>query len=97
MHAAYETGPVLKNKETFEFLHQVVPQNNNYARGWIVSKTGWSKGAAIAHDGTNTMNYCSIWVAPERKAAVAAVTNCGDRGGDACGKVIQLVVDKYLK
>jgi CubicO group peptidase (beta-lactamase class C family) len=97
MHAARETGPVLKKRETFEFLHTAVPDNKDYARGWIVTKTGWSQGPAIAHDGSNTMNYCSIWIAPERNAAVAAFTNCGAKGAESCGNAIQLVADTYLK
>ena len=97
MHAAREIGPVLKKKETYEYLHTALPQNEGYARGWIVTRTGWSQGPAISHDGSNTMNYCSIWIAPERKAAVAAFTNCEERGSETCRAAIQLVVDKYLK
>jgi len=97
MHANREIGPVLKKKETFEFLHSAVPENESYARGWIVTKTGWSQGPAISHDGSNTMNYCSIWIAPERKAAVAAFTNCAENGSESCRDAIQAVVDKYLK
>ena len=97
MHAARETGPVLKKKETFEFLHTAVPDNNDYARGWLVGATGWSEGPAISHDGSNTMNHCSFWIAPERKTAVAAFTNCAEKGSENCRTAIQVVVDKYLK
>ena len=97
MHAARETGPVLKKKETFAFLHKALPQNENYARGWIGTRTAWSQGAAISHDGSNTMNHCSIWVAPERKAAVAAFTNCGENGRESCMSAIESVVAKYLE
>lgn len=97
MHAAREVGPVLKKKESFEFLHTAVPDNGDYARGWIVTRTGWSQGPAISHDGSNTMNHCSLWIAPERNAAVAAFTNCGDKGSEGCRAAIQWVVEKYLK
>lgn len=97
MHAAREIGPVLKKSETYKFLHTAVPDNNDYARGWIVAATGWSNGPAISHDGSNTMNYCSFWIAPERGAAVAAFTNCGEAGSETCRAAIQLVVDMYLK
>ncbi|MDF1861869.1 MAG: serine hydrolase [Verrucomicrobiales bacterium] len=97
MHAAREIGPVLKKPETYEFLHTAVPDNNDYARGWIVTRTGWSGGAAISHDGSNTMNHCSVWVAPEKKSAVAAFVNTGAKGSDACRSAIQLVVEKYMK
>lgn len=97
MHAKRETGPVLKKAESFEFLHTALTDNGNYARGWIVAETAWSRGPAISHDGSNTMNYCSFWIAPERKAAVAAFSNCGEKGDDSCRTAIQLVVEKYLK
>lgn len=96
MHANREVGPVLKKKESYLFLHTAVPQNGDYARGWIVTNTAWSQGPAISHDGSNTMNHCSIWIAPERKAAVAAFTNSGEKGGEICRAAIQTVVDKYL-
>ncbi len=97
MHANRETGPVLQHKDSFAFLHQAVPQNQDYARGWIVARTGWSQGPALTHDGSNTMNYCSIWIAPERQAAVAAFTNCGDKGRESCMEAIRLVASKYLE
>lgn len=97
MHATREVGPVLKKKETFEFLHTALPDNNDYARGWIVASAPWSQGAAISHDGSNTMNHCSFWIAPERRAAVAAFTNCDEKGSETCRAAIQAVVEKYLK
>jgi CubicO group peptidase (beta-lactamase class C family) len=97
MQATREIGPVLKKKETFEFLHTAVPDNNDYARGWIVARAPWSQGPAISHDGANTMNHCSFWIAPERKAAVAAFTNCDEKGSESCRAAIQAVVEKYLK
>lgn len=97
MHANRETGPVLQKKDSFAFLHQAVPRNQDYARGWIVARTGWSQGPALTHDGSNTMNYCSIWIAPERQAAVAAFTNCGDKGRETCMEAIRLVASAYLR
>ncbi|MEM7144932.1 MAG: serine hydrolase domain-containing protein [Verrucomicrobiota bacterium] len=97
MHAARETGPVLKEEATFEYLHEEVPDNDRYARGWIATGTGWSEGPAVAHDGSNTMNHCSIWVAPERGAAVAAFTNSAEKGSESCKEAIGRVVGEYLE
>ena len=76
-----------------------MPQNQDYARGWIVAESGWSQGPAISHNGSNTMNYCNIWVAPGKKAAVAVFTNRGgiEKGREICNSAIQAVVEKYLK
>ncbi|MEM7012512.1 MAG: serine hydrolase domain-containing protein [Verrucomicrobiota bacterium] len=97
MHASHQLGPVLKKKETFEYLQTELPNNQNYARGWIVANVGWANGKAVSHDGSNTMNYCSIWIAPNRNAAVAAFSNSGESGQAACQNAIQLVVGKYLE
>lgn len=97
MHATLETGPVLKKKETFAYLHTALPDNGTYARGWLVTATAWSQGPALAHDGSNTLNYCSLWVAPGRKAAIAAFSNCGEKGDESCRAAIELVVDRFLK
>lgn len=97
MHATRETGPVIEKTEIFEFLHTAVPDNNNYARGWIVARAGWTGGPAVSHNGSNTMNHCSFWVAPDRKAAVAAFTNSDEKGSEVCRMAIRLVVEKYLE
>lgn len=97
MHASREIGPVIKKPETYAFLHTAVAENNDYARGWIVTATAWSGGPAISHDGSNNMNHCSFWIAPERGAAVAAFINSGENGSEACRAAIELVVAKYLK
>ncbi|MGY8639732.1 MAG: serine hydrolase domain-containing protein [Verrucomicrobiales bacterium] len=97
MQATREVGPVLKQKETYEFLHTAVPQNNNYARGWIVTSTAWAGGPALTHDGSNTMNHCSFWVAPETGNAVAAFTDCAEKGRETCMAAVDAVVRKYLK
>ena len=44
MHADREIGRVLKDAVSFNYLHTAVPENEGYARGWIVGKTGWSEG-----------------------------------------------------
>jgi hypothetical protein len=54
-------------------------------------------GVLLVMDGNNTMNHCSFWIAPERKAAVAAFTNCDDKGQPTCSAAIQAVVKNYLE
>lgn len=97
MHSTLEAGPVLKKRATFDFLHTAVPGNNDYARGWIVATTPWSQGPAISHDGSNTMNHCSVWIAPKRRAAVAAFTNSGRNGNETCRAAIQIVTEAFFQ
>ena len=98
MHATREIGPVIKKADTYEILHTKVADNKNYACGWIAADRGWAKGTALTHNGSNTMNFCVIWIAPERKFAGIAVSNVGiDSGAGPCDRVVSKLVDSYLK
>src|SRR5262249_51759528 len=48
-----------------------------YAFGWLVTKRPWAGpgGRALTHAGSNTMNFCVAWLAPEANFAVLVVTN----------------------
>ena len=70
-------GALLKT-ETYKALH--TPRfGGNYAFGWGVASRMWAGGTVLQHSGSNTMNFCTLWVAPLRDLAVLAVTN---QGGD---------------
>jgi len=59
-----------------------IDSTTGYAFGWLVTKRPWagSSGRALTHAGSNTMNFCVAWLAPEANFAVLVVTN---QGGDA--------------
>lgn len=98
MHAMRTRGPVLKKAETFQFLQSIAEGNNNYAHGWMRVKRGWANGDALTHAGSNTMNYCVIWLAPERGFAGIAVSNIGaDEAGGACDAVVSEMIGMFLK
>ncbi len=67
-----------------------------YACGWGVGRQPWGgvdgPGPVLGHDGSNTMWYCSVMVAPERGLALAAVSNDGGAGQIACQTVLQQLV-----
>jgi len=52
----------------------------NYAGGWLVTSRPWGGGTVYMHNGSNTMNFATVWMAPARDFAVLVVTN---RGGAA--------------
>lgn len=51
------------------------PLGGDYAMGWIVTSRPWAGGLALTHSGSNTVNFCSTWVAPGKDFAVLFVTN----------------------
>lgn len=99
MHATHEIGPVLKEPETFTFLQSIAEENDgNYACGWNILERGWAQGPALMHNGSNTMNYCVIWMAPNRKFAAIAVPNTGpEDAAKAADQAVSEIAMKKLK
>jgi CubicO group peptidase (beta-lactamase class C family) len=63
-------------KEIFQKLHQPLP-GSDYAGGWTIVDRDWAQGSALTHGGSNTMWFCTIWLAPKRNIAFLAATNLG--------------------
>lgn len=73
------------------------PLGGSYAMGWVVAERPWAGGEALVHSGSNTANYCVIWVAPKRGFAVMAVTNSGAKGAaEACDQAVSAAIRRIL-
>ena len=66
------------------------PISQEYAPGaWIVVSRGWAKGNVLTHGGSNTLNHCVAWLAPDGTspntpigdAAFGAVVCCNSGAG----------------
>jgi CubicO group peptidase (beta-lactamase class C family) len=69
----------------------------NYACGWVILQRGWAGGTTLWHNGSNTMWYMVMWLAPKRDFAVITVTNIA--GGDAqqgCDEAATAMIQKWL-
>jgi CubicO group peptidase (beta-lactamase class C family) len=83
----------LLKTETYKALH--TPQfGGTYAFGWGVTSRVWSGGTVFQHSGSNTMNFCVVWVAPLRDMAVLAVTN---QAGDAAAQAVDEAVAAMIR
>src|SRR5207248_11347893 len=60
-------------------LHTAVADNDDYALGWVALKRAWANGRALMHNGSNTMFYVVVWMAPEKNCAVIVASNIGVR------------------
>lgn len=91
---------VLLKPATFEKLHTAPPGadgEQHYAMGWIVAEPDWSGGKALAHVGSNTHSIAEVWVAPGRKAAFVAASNCaGPLANAAADEAIAALRAKFL-
>jgi CubicO group peptidase (beta-lactamase class C family) len=72
------------------------PSGGDYACGWVVLKRGWAGGTALMHNGSNTMWYVVMWLAPEKDFAVVVGTNiAGPDAEQGCDEVASLMVQKW--
>lgn len=93
LHLAGEKGGSgLLKAESFKKLH--ASAGDDYALGWMVLDRKWAGGPALMHNGSNTMFYVVVWMAPAKNCAVIVAANLGvDEAFSGCdeaaGKLIQ--------
>jgi len=97
-HMAGERGESKSLKaESFKKLHTAVAGKDDYALGWMVLKRSWANGRALMHNGSNTMFYVVVWMAPDKNCAVIVASNIG--GDDAlkgCDEAAGKLINQYF-
>ena len=80
----------LLSKQTFDTLHTPsVHDENTYAMGWIATTRPWGNGRVLTHSGSNSMFFCTVWIAPNRNFAVLVACNQGPpASAAACDAVV---------
>ncbi len=69
----------------------------DYACGWVRLKRGWGGGTVLWHNGSNTMWYIVMWLAPEKNFSVIAATNIAGRNAEkACDQACVDMIHKWL-
>ena len=82
--------------ETLANLH-TPPGGSDYACGWVVLKRGWAGGKVLMHNGSNTMWYVVMWLAPEKNFAVIAATNiAGPDAEQGCDEAASAMIHQWL-
>jgi len=101
-HMQSGTNGLLK-PETLARLHvppqgaEAANEGENYACGWVVLQRDWAGGTALMHNGSNTMWYIVMWLAPKKNFAIIAATNIfGDSAEKACDDAAVAMIDKWL-
>ena len=78
-------GVRLLEPETLKALHTARAGEDYALGGWLALERSWAGGKALAHTGSNTFWYSSIWLAPGRDFGVLVVVNAaGKPAEDAC-------------
>ncbi len=83
----------LLRPETYQKL-RTPPFGGDYALGWAVTERDWAGGTALTHNGSNTMNFATVWIAPARDLAVVVLCN---RGGPAASKACDEAASKLIQ
>ncbi len=101
-HLQRGTNALLK-PETMARLHaspegaEIKDVMDDYACGWVRLKRDWAGGPVLWHNGSNTMWYIVMWLAPEKNFCVIAATNvAGDDAEKACDDAATLMIYKWL-
>lgn len=88
--------PLLK-PESFTKLHTAA-EGGPYALGWGVADRQWAGGKALTHNGSNGMNFATVWVAPAKGLAFLIATNAGhDAAEQASNEAAQLIAEHYAQ
>jgi D-alanyl-D-alanine carboxypeptidase len=69
-----KTGLLLR-PETFAKLHAAYPGQEYTYGGWILTDRAWAGGRVLTHEGSNTLNLASVWIAPLQGKLFMAATN----------------------
>lgn len=87
----------LLQPETLRKLH-APPAGSDHACGWVVLRRNWAGGTALMHNGSNTMWYVVMWLAPAKNFAVIAATNiAGEKAEKGCDEAVSALIHKWLQ
>jgi CubicO group peptidase (beta-lactamase class C family) len=102
LHLQHATNGLLK-PETLAKLHtpptaaDIASPMENYACGWVILQRDWAGGTTLWHNGSNTMWYIVMWLAPEKNFAVIAATNiAGPDAEQGCDEAATAMIQKWL-
>src|ERR1035441_1324869 len=86
----------LLKPNTLNRLH-TPPAGGDYACGWVVVKRDWAGGNALMHNGSNTMWYVVMWLAPEKDFYVVVATNiAGSGAGKGFDEAAAAMIQQWL-
>jgi D-alanyl-D-alanine carboxypeptidase len=86
----------LLKPNTLNRLH-TPPAGGDYACGWVVVKRAWAGGNALMHNGSNTMWYVVMWLAPEKDFSVVVATNIAGSGAEkGCDEAATAMIQQWL-
>lgn len=87
------------NSGTFKKLHSIHPSgDSSYTYGgWNLLTRSWADGPVLTHNGSNTLNYAIVWIAPKKNSFIVSTANSGaDEAFKATDAFVQEMISKWL-
>ncbi len=82
-------------EETLRHLHEP-DEESMYAGGWIIFEREWAKGPVLFHNGSNTVWFCNVFLVPEQKRGIFAMTNAADtKSQRAIDQALQWMIKRH--
>lgn len=82
---------------TWKRLHTALA-GQDYALGWVTAERAWGQGPVLTHSGSNTMWYCTVWLAPRIDSAFLVATNTGEpSAAAACDAAVAALIRSRTK
>jgi len=95
-HMEGEQKDGLLKAVTVRKLHTAA-RGGDYAFGWVVSKRSWAGGTTLWHNGSNSLWYVNVWLAPAKDFAVIVATNTGaDNAHNGTDEAAVAMIHKWL-
>ena len=88
------SNPIIQNQQQ---LDQLIEPVGNYAAGWGVYQDNRVKGTVLTHDGSNTMWYARVWVAPNIDRAYMVVMNAVFKNSNKSATICEQVISELIK
>ena len=87
------------NAESFKKLHTVSANDgHNYTYGgWGKVYLNWAGGLVLTHNGSNTLNYAEVWIAPNKDSIFMVATNiAGSEANNATYEILAEMINQKL-
>lgn len=82
--------------DSWQRLHTIEYPTDRYALGWGVFHRDWGNGRVLTHNGSNSLWFAVVWMAPETNFAVMVATNIADgSSSEACDEATASLIQKF--
>jgi hypothetical protein len=84
-------------EESLQHLHSDLSKND-YGGGWGLGGRTWANGQILTHTGSNTTWTAMVFLAPQIRQGILAVTNAASpKAADGCDQILQWILRNHME